>query len=200
MNVIKEVFLVNVRKAIDDILPAGVSDSFSSDTDDELWQAALYAATELSLELPLHLLTETPYTPTTVTESNHGGCAVLPSDFARFVGLDVKGWAGTLYELIEPGSEAEKMQRSIWSRGTATKPKAMLSHKGGQKAIVWWPIGTTPVVISYIKVATETAGVMDCAIRQEAYRLLVYRAASTFFEGKKEDTIAEKFRSLSTNY
>lgn len=200
MNVIKEVFLVNVRKAIDDILPAGVSDTFSSDTDEEMWQAALYAATELSLELPLHLLTETSYTPSSVTARSHGGCAELPSDFARFVSLDVQGWGGTLYELIEASSEAEKMQRSSWSRGTSTKPKAMLSHKGGQKAIIWWPIGTTPVAISYIKIPTESAGVMDCAIRQGAYRLLVYRAASIFFEGKKEDTIAEKFRSLSTNY
>lgn len=201
-----------IRRAIDDIVPSNVTDSFVTDVEAELWQAVQHATMQLSLELPINLLDASVEVLTGTINSDRGSAySDLPDDYIRFVSIDIEGAAGILSELIEQGSEAEKMQRSKWSRATATKPKAMLDHDGdGDKGIVWWPGDSThgSAQLFYIaepSVTTVTAGTttmpaIDCAIRSEAEQLIIYRAASIFFEGKKEDTIAEKFRNLSTNY
>jgi hypothetical protein len=68
----------------------------------------------------------------------------------------------------------------------------------GQKTIYWWP-GNTTATLTYIAIpelAEAAAPHIVCAIRPEAEKEIVYRAASIFFEGKKEGEIAEKFRNL----
>jgi hypothetical protein len=214
MVIIKSDIVGKIRKAIDDIMPSNVTDSFVTDTDAELWQAVQHATMQLSLELPINLLDASVDALTGTINSNRGSAySDLPDDYLRFVSIDIEGAAGILSELIEQGSEAEKMQRSKWSRATATKPKAMIDNDdNGDKVIVWWPGDTThnSAKLSYIAepdvteedltTTPPTYGSIDCAIRDEAEQLIIYRAASIFFEGKKEETIAEKFRSLSTNY
>jgi hypothetical protein len=198
-----------IRKAIDDIVPSGTTDSFVSDANDELWQATIHAATELSLELPIDLLDVTVDSPTGAVDLTRGFAhAELPDDYLRFVSIDVAGWKGVVRELIEQGSDAEKMQRSPWSRGTASKPKAMLNtDETGKKVIVWWPGSDSfkNAQVAYISVpdvvttATETIPVVpaiDCAIREAAKQQVVYRAAAIYFEGKKEGAIADRFRNL----
>ena len=212
MNTITRADIIGkIRTAIDDILPSGVTDSFSDDTRDELWQATIHAVTQLSLELPIHLLDVSIHSGAGTVDTSRGfAYLALPEDFLRFVSLDVAGWAGILTELIDPGSDAERMQRSPWSRGTATKPKAMLDHdENGNRVIVWWPgdseheTGQLTYVAAPEEGTTETEPTdasIQCAIRDEAEQYVIYRAASIFFEGKKEGDIAEKFRSLSINY
>lgn len=54
MNITKSDIVAKIRTAIDDIL--SVSDSFSADTDNELWQAAWHAVESLQETLPLSLI------------------------------------------------------------------------------------------------------------------------------------------------
>ena len=197
----KATFVPLIRTAIDDIVPGNITDTFKEDTDSELWQAAQHAATELSMELPLNLLDETREAKTGTSDGNRGSARCdLPDHFLRFVRLDGTGFAGPLSELMEPGSDAEKMQRSVWSRGTVTKPKATIGYLNSKKTLIWWPGRVQNVQLDYIKAPTEENNTITCSIRDEALRFVIYRAASIFFEGKKEETIAEKFRNLSTNY
>lgn len=198
-----------IRTAIDDIAPAGSLDSFGSDVDSELWQATQYATIALLEELPIHLLDANVKNLSGTVDTARGfAYGQLPDDYLRFVSIDIQGTSGILSELIEPGSDTEKMQRSPWSRGSSTKPKAMMDHdETGKKVIVWWPSDDTHnsaqlwyiPMLSVVTVATEeitNVPAIICAIRDEAERLVVYRAASIFFEGKKENEIAEKFMNL----
>lgn len=221
----KKTFISKARTAIDDIAPVGFSDTFGADTDGELWQAAKRAVEELSLELPLELLDATVFTQSGTYDSSLGcNYTRLPQDFLRFASLSIEGCPGMLHELMDPGSDGEKMQRSVWSRGSVSKPKAMIHFDAaGKKSISWWPGGLSHnlATVAYIakhsvtgdasapafelddetgnSVAAE-APYIDCALRSESVMLAVYRAASLFFEGKKEGDLAEKFRNLSTHY
>ena len=205
MILLKEGFIGKIRTAIDDIVTTLVSeDTFKDDVTAELWQATLHAATELSAELPINLLDVELKWESGIIDLERGSARMqLPDDFLRFVSLDVTGWAGSLFELIEPGRDASKMQRSPWGRGTATKPKAMVDHDTeGHKVILWWP-GSEEydnAKLAYIAKPQVLEAGIKCSIREEAERIIIYRAASIFFEGKKEETIAEKFRTLSTTY
>jgi hypothetical protein len=221
MDIDKENIIGKIRTAIDDIAP-DVSDSFTDDVDAELWQAVYHAAIALSEELPIQLLDASVEKLTGTVDTARGfAYGKLPENYLRFVSVDIAGTAGILTELIEPGSDMEKMQRSPWSRGTATKPKAMMDHdEKGDKVLVWWPGNDTHgnAQLTYIAVpslgngktvadneAQETevadneaqeAEVLSCAIRNEAERLVVYRAASIFFDGKKESDLADRFRNV----
>ena len=210
MTILQGDIIGKIRTAIDDIAPS-VADSFVTDVNSELWQAVEHASMELSMELPINLLDVS-------TENLNGtgttiGCSLakLPDDYLRFVSLGITGCSSIVRELMEPGSDEEKMQRSTWSMGTASKPKAMLDHTVNGKSIVWWPGGSShntaelrfievPTVVNQVTAEVQSVPAIVCAIRPEAERLVIYRAASIFFEGKKEETIAEKFQSLSTNY
>ena len=210
MVIVKDAIIGKIRKAIDDIVPSGTTDSFVSDANNELWQATIHAAIELSLELPIDMLDVTVYSGTGTIDNARGfAYALLPTDYLRFVSIDVAGWKGIVRELIEQGSDAEKMQRSVWSRGTASKPKAMLdTDETGKKVIAWWPGSAdfkdaqiayiaAPEVVNNVTAEITTVPAVVCAIREEAEHKVIYRAASIFFEGKKEPETAEKFRNLS---
>lgn len=199
-----------IRKAIDDIVPSGTTDNFVTDAESEMWQAVIHAVTDLSVELPIDLLGVTVDSTTGTIDSARGfAYAALQEDYLRFVSIDVAGWTGIVRELIEQGSDAEKMQRSPWSRGTASKPKVMLdTDETGQKVIVWWPGSAdfkdaqiayiaAPEVVNNVTAEITTVPAVVCAIREEAEHKVIYRAASIFFEGKKEPETAEKFRNLS---
>lgn len=203
MTITQADIIGKIRKAIDDIVQSGVTDTFVTDTDAELWQAVFHACMELSVELPLNLLDVTNDSLTGSTDTARGSAyAALADNYLRFVSLRITGCTGVIWELMEPGGDEEKMQRSPWTRGTSTKPKAMLDHSDGAKVVVWWPGDSSHTMAELVFIASpsEENDEIACAIRDEAERLIIYRAASIFFEGKKEETIAEKFRQLSTNY
>lgn len=209
MIITKADIISKIRKAIDDIVPSGVTDSFVSDVDAELWQATQQAVNDLLVELPINLLDATEADLTGTIDTNRGfAYDQLPDDFYRFVSIDITGTAGVLFELIEQGSDQEKMQRSAWSRGSATKPKAMMDHdEQGNKVIVWWPGDSEhnsaqlwyielPELVTTATTAVPTVPAIVCAIRAEAEQQVIYRAASIFFEGKKEADTADRFKNL----
>ena len=200
MIISKNDIVAKIRTAIDDVTPTA-SDSFTDNTDNELWQAAQHAVQALLEELPFDMLDISIDPLTGTADSNRGSMySKVNSSFLRFVSIDIAGTSGVLNELIEPGSNEAKMQRSPWSRGSSTKPKAMLDHDNtdGARIIVWWPGNTanSEAKLRYIPEATITSSSIDCAVRSEAERMVIYRAAAIFFEGKKEPETAEKFKNI----
>ena len=206
-----------VRKALDDIAPdVTVTDSFTPDVDSEIAQALEHAATSLSRELPLELLepsviregASTPTWSRGARQQDGSGYIVLPTNYLRFVSLKMGNWEGTVNELMEKGSEGEKHQRSKWSRGSTTKPKAMLDTdivtNATKEILRYWPNvvtnnqNDTLTMLVYVKKASVTSGTLSCALKDEAEKNLIYLACRIFLEGKKEHTAAEKFAALVT--
>lgn len=209
MTITKTDIIGKIRKSIDDIVPSGVTDSFEGDVDAELWQAVQQAAIQLSLELPLDLLDGSIKELDGTVDSVRGFVYdKVGDDYLRFVYLDVVNTVGIIRELMEAGSDEEKMQRSPWSRGTSTKPKAMLDlDETGKKVIVWWPGDdthksaelayiATPKVFNTTTDEVTTVPAIVCSIRSEAEQQVIFRAASIFFEGKKEGAIADRFKNM----
>ena len=189
-----------VRKALDDIAPS-VTDDFSSDLNAEIEQALLHAAMSLSESLPVPMLDVTVETLNTVEEANNGH-AVLPDEYMRLVSIRMDSWKGDVPELIERGSEAEKRQRSKWSRGTNSKPKAMLDNvmvgNASKQVIRLWPCNDATVIISYIKKAKIANGSLVCALKDGwCEKNLIYMTCRIILEGKKEVTTAEAFAKLT---
>lgn len=198
--------IAKIRTAIDDV-KGTVDDDFSTDADMELEQALHHGVEALLLELPPTLIEPTVIKNTTTSPewsrssgTMGDGYIVLPADFLRFLQIRVGGWKGTLYELIEAGSDEEKQQRSKWSRGTNTKPKAMLDTDADGKRIVrYWPgIASAELEeLAYVPMWSEASGKITCALRKETEKNIIYRAASIYLEGKKEDALADRFKQLS---
>ena len=195
-----------IRTAIDDV-KGTVDDDFSTDTDTELSQALHHGVEALLLELPPTLIEPTVIGATRSTPAwSRGtgtmgdGYIVLPTDFLRFLQIRVGGWKGTLYELMDAGSDEEKQQRSTWSRGTNTKPKAMLdTDTAGKRIVRYWPGSASAELqeLAYVPMWSESGGKITCALRSETEKNIIYRAASIFLEGKKEDALADRFKQLS---
>ena len=197
MNIAKTDIIAKIRKAIDDVVPTA-TDSFTTDTDNELWQATFQAVQALLEELPLRMMNPSSGNLSTSTTQDCGSDIVLPAGFLRFVDVRLSGWAGPLSELMEPDSDDAKRQRSPWSRGTAEKPKAMIHHNASAALIMsCWPSGSISV-LNYIPKAEATATTVTCALKDETERLVIFRAAAIFFEGKKEPETAAKFTALAT--
>jgi len=221
-TILKSDIIAKIRRAIDDILPEA-TDSFTVNTDSELWQAVQHAVEQLLLEMPAEALI--PQDGSALTTSSNGdgsGYIVLPDTFLRFICLKLGTWVSPVYTLIEPGSDEEMRQRSLWGRGTPEKPKAMLDTKSVSSSIKnilrFWSIektGTPPIyaptieIFNYIPMPTVTDEVVDpqthqvttpasieCALKDVAVKAVIYRAASIFFEGKKEPETADKFRNI----
>ena len=209
-------FRAKVRKAIDDIAPSGTADSFVSDVNNEIDQALEHAATSLLRELPLELLEPEVIKSTTASPSwsrgertaDGSGYIVLPYNFLRFGSLKMQEWKGAVSELMEPGSEAEKMQRSKWSRGSNEKPKAMLDTERGstsnEQILRYWPGSASNELetLVYVPEIDLTPAVspttMKCALKDECEKNLIYLACRIFLEGKKEHAAADKFAQLAT--
>lgn len=206
-------YVKKVRKALDDILPTGVTDSFSNDVDDEIAQALEQAAISLTRQLPLEMLETSiiktaPVSPTWARDDDDNddgsGIVKLPTDFLRFVSLKISSWKGTVTELMEPGSEAAMQQRSTWSRGSVDKPKAMFDtdtdNSEDAKVIRYWPKGSsdTTKALVYVKKAAinSTTNKLKCALNDEAEKNLIYLTCRIFLEGKKEHAAADKFAQL----
>lgn len=189
-----------VRTALDDIAPEAV-DSFAADVNTEIEQALLHAAVSLSRELPVDMLEiaiEREENPG-YRSDDESGYVALPEDYLRFIALRSTLFEGQVTELIEPGSEAEKWQRSVWSRGSATKPKAMIDANEDGGVLRYWPgkESGTVTMLWYIPMANQENGRLVCALREAAEKNLVYTACRIFLEGKK-DAAADKFAQLAT--
>lgn len=211
MIISKNDIVAKIRTAIDDVTPTA-SDSFTDNTNNELWQAAQHAVQALLEELPFDMLDVHVEQKNGTVDNNRGFAYAKVDDdtyrFLRFVSIDISGTASILNELIEPGSDLEKMQRSPWTRGTVTKPKAMLDYdESGNRVIVWWPGDSThdnaqltyiaePILHTAATAEITSIPAIECDIRDIAERMVIYRAAAIFFEGKKETAQAEQFKNI----
>lgn len=205
MIISKTDIIAKIRKAIDDIAPSA-TDSFSDNTDAELWQAAFHAVQSLEAETPVEMMSAKAQTSPTATGFTNGmGIIPLASDFLRLVSLKLTTWAGPVYGLIEPGSDDEMRQRSAWGRGTASKPKVLLEHDITNDVfrLRYWSAGKvageydhTIEYLNYIPKATQTASTITTALKDTAEKSIIYQASAIFFEGKKEPDTADKFRNI----
>jgi len=200
MEITKGNIISEIRHAIDDIAPS-ITDSFTDNTDDELWQAVQHAVGSLLMELPIDLLEPVLQENPVIRSNDWDGYIMLDDDFLRFVSLDVGGWIHPVYELIEPGSDEEKRQSSSWGRATEEKPKAMLTYypEDGKRCLRYW--GTNNPVVNhllYIPMYSVENGTISCALKEAAKPMVIYRSAAIFFEGKKDSDTADKFKNLIT--
>lgn len=223
MIITKPDIIAKIRKAIDDIEPS-VADSFSANTDNELWQAVQHAVEQLLLELPVDVLEPQTMLPLgggdQVTNADGSGYVITPDgsgtnkQLLRFISMKLTTWTSPVYSLIEAGSDEEMRQRSLWGRGTPDKPKVMLDSDADGKTILrYWTAGKesgsyvhTIDLLNYIPMPTVVAedptatppvvASITCALKGVAEKAVIYRAASIFFEGKKEPEAAEKFRNI----
>ena len=108
------------------------------------------------------------------------GIISLASDFLRFVSLKLVTWAGSVYSLIEPGSDDEMRQRSAWGRGTASKPKVLLDYDTANDVfrLRYWTAGKTGGIydhtiesLYYIPKAVQDASTITTALKDTAERL-----------------------------
>lgn len=221
MEIERDDIIAKIRTAIDDIVPTA-TDSFTDDTDAELWQATWHAVQALLLELPLDMLEPSsmlplsaatpPVPPYQTTNTDGSGSIVLSDDFLRFVSLQLSNWLRPATELMEPGSDEALSQTSKWSRGTPEKPRAMIDYGAdGSQILRYWTAGKsggsyvhTVSILNYIPKAQmeedtqneSTTYTITCALKDTAEPLVINHAAAIFFEGKKEPDIAEKFRNM----
>lgn len=215
MDIEKSVIIGKIRTAIDDIAPS-VTDSFTDDTNTELWQATWHAVQVLLLELPLDMLEPSAMEDLSATENDDGSGSIdLSDDFLRFVSLQLRTWLRPVTELMEPGSNEALSQTSKWSRGTPEKPRAMIDYDDdGNQILRYWTAGKvngtydhTISILNYIpmaeQVSTQQEGqvtpavpYITCVLKDTAEPLVINRAAAIFFEGKKEPETAEKFRNM----
>ena len=205
MIISKTDIIAKIRKAIDDIAPSA-TDSFSDNTDEELWQAAFHAVQALEGEMPIEMMAVKAQTSPTATGSADGsGIISLAADFLRFVSLKLTTWAGPVYNLIEPGSDDEMRQRSAWGRGSASKPKVLLEYDTTNDVfrLKYWLAGKTSgsydhtiESLYYIPKAIQSATSITTALKDTAEKSVIYQAAAIFFEGKKEPDTADKFRNI----
>lgn len=219
-TILKSDIIVQIRRAIDDILPEA-TDSFTVNTDNELWQAVQHAVEQLLLELPMDALIPEDGSSQTVVhgsgDADDGtGHIELPDTFLRFISLKFSTWLSPVYTLIEPGSDEEMRQRSSWGRGTPEKPRAMIDGTEENPILRFWSVGKTGTpptydyavdILNYIPMPTvapvtnpQTGDIIDytieCALKDVAVKAVIYRAASIFFDGKKEPETADKFRNI----
>ena len=133
------------------------------------------------------------------------GIIPLADDYLRFVSLKLSTWNGPVYELIEAGSDEEKRQRSSWSRGTATKPRVLLEYDTTNNVfrLRYFTAGKTSGTYNhtieslyYIPKAVIMSDIIYTPLKDDTERMVIYRAASIFFEGKKETNLAEQFKNI----
>ena len=210
-----------VRTALDEILPEDQADGFTVNADAELRQAIETAIMQISKEASPDMLEpkvlEGDLTPAQVKNDDGTGYIVLPPDFLRLMELKLMSWSSSVWELMDPTSDEAKRQASRWGRGTPQKPKAMESQdRGGNKILKYWTAGRfvnndareiKPIydhrIETFAYIATpqlsSDGSVIDCNLKDECLRNIIYRAAGIYLESKKEGELADRFYQLSKN-
>lgn len=147
------------------------------------------------------------------------GTLVLPRDFLLLGELKLQSWSQPVRELMDPSSDEAKHQASRWSCGSPQKPKAMLSSaSNGDRVIEYWKAGRYQYPMgeqlssvynhlierfTYVpKPRFETDETtkkeqLVAPLSEGAEKMLLYRAAGIYMEGKKESTLADRFYNIS---
>ena len=241
MQVEVDDLIEKVRIALDDILPdpETTTDSFAADVDTEIEQALLQAAEEVIMNAPAELLEPTVYVSAGSTDSDcHAlddehddgrGYFILPKEFLRLLEFQLVGWPGILTELVAPGTDEARMQRSKWSWGSPEKPKAMLSYKTItvtststetetetrstttelRPCLLYWTAykdgSSYKHLVKHLTYVEQpsVSGVpekLDCAAKDTLEKNIIFTACRIFLTGKKETALADKFAELAAIY
>jgi len=208
-----------VRIALDEILPEDEADGFTANADTEIAQALQTAIMQLSKEASPDMLEpkvlKGDLTPAQVKNDDGTGYIILPPDFLRLMELKLTSWSSSVWELMDPTSDEARRQASRWGRGTPQKPKAMESQdRAGNKILRYWTAGRFAnndgrevkaiydhriETFAYIGTPelSSDGSVIDCNLKDEAERSIIYRAAGIYLESKKEAELADRMYALS---
>jgi hypothetical protein len=203
MRITIDNLIVSVRKLIDEVAHDAVED-FSTDLNAEIEQSVIMAAQKLKRDLGRQFLIPVDYEATLVYQDGDGsGTATLPDDFGTVVEFQLKGWKQPVTDLIEPNSTEAKQQMHPWTKGSPSKPVAMVTLKDGANVLKYWSApkknGTYSHELDhfhYLPVIDESTDVLHIA--DEVYDLLLYQSASLLMLSKGETAIAEQLASMGT--
>lgn len=192
--------LRDIHTALDEITPADDNaDDFTTDMDTELRQAVNSAVEQLLVETGEHLLTLSNGNGSSVVTEASGSCTVtLPDDFLRFFELRFSGWRNGLRTLTEPGTRESDMQQSAWTCGSKEKPVAIPTvGTDGKRLLRVWGADGELTLLAYLKKPTYTTDKLTAPIRDEMYKLIVYRAAGIYLDTHREGDGADRYYELS---
>lgn len=192
--------LRDLHVALDEIIIGDAqNDDFATDMDTELTQAVNSAVEQLLNELDeSHIdLKDDPSVTATAGTGTHR--ITIPSDMLRFVAVSFRSWGSELRELTPPDSDKAKMQRCAWTMGTKYKPVAIMTTSGTTKILqVYGTSANEPVTrFLYVPMPAYTNTSVTCALREEARKCILYRAAGIYLETHREPDAAEKYYELS---
>lgn len=192
--------LRDLHVALDEIIISDAQDDdFATDMDTELTQAVNTAVEQLLSELDeshINVKNDTTVTATAGTGTHE---IQVPSDMLRFIGIRFNSWGSELRELTPPDSDKAKMQGCEYTRGTKWKPVAIMTTGASGKVIqVYGTVtGDTVTRFAYIPIPTVTNTDNTNALRDEALKNVMYRAAGIYLETHREGEAANKYYELS---
>ncbi len=192
--------LRDLHVALDEIIIGDAQDDdFAADMDTELRQAVNTAVEQLLAELDDIHIDLKHDTSMTVTTTNNISTIPVPADLLRFVSMKFSSWKGELRELTDPYSDKAKMQACEFTRGTIWKPVAIMTTGASSKILTVYSIGTGDTLGSFVYVPLPIVSNTNvtCALRDEAMKAVIYRAAGIFLETHGEADRAAKYYELS---
>ncbi len=194
--------LRDLHIALDEVTGSDAKDDdFATDTDTELRQAVKTAIEQLLGEVPDDLIDLAQGTSASKTfHAADNSCDIeLPTNYLRFSSLRFSSWSVTLFTLTPPDSDKAKMQACKWTRGSKNKPVAIPTTKGAKKILSVFTVNNGSDAIdlfAYVPKPTYYNAYVECALHDEVYKVIVYRAAAIFLDTHREEA-ANKYYELS---
>ena len=194
-----------VRTLIDEMAHDAMED-FSTDLNAEIRQAVIMAAQKMKRDLGRAFLQPCTYNATLVyQDGDASGTATIPEDFGTLVEFRIKGWKQSVTDIIEPGSIEAKQQLHPWTRGSVSKPVAMvtLSQDGSSNVLRYWSAPKENGIYRHELETFQYMPVIDDStkrlpIADDAYDMLLYQSAALLMLMKGETQMAEQFASMGT--
>lgn len=204
MTISIETLIQQVRTLIDEVKHDATED-FSTDLEKEIRHSIILAAQKMKRDLGRQFLLPIKWEASLAFGDDGSGIATMPEDFGTLVEFRLKGWKQGVTDLIEPDSIEAKQQMHPWTRGSASKPVAMveLSQDGTNNVLRYWSAPKGVSGYSHVLDKFEYLPVIDeqtesLPITDEAYDLLLYQSASLLMLSKGETQMAEQLASMGT--
>jgi len=199
---IEKDLIPRVRTLIDEVAHDATED-FSTDLDAEIRNAIIMAAQKMRRDLGRAFLLPLNFTSTLTAGADGSGTATMPDDFGTLVEFQLRGWKQPVTDFIEPGSAEAKQQMHPWTRGSASKPVAMVTLSDNNNSIRYWSAakqGGTYVHeldhFQYLPIVDDSTDFLPIA--DEAYDMLLYQSAALLMLSKGETEIAGQLASMGS--
>ncbi len=197
--------LRDLHIALDEVTGSDAKeDDFATDMDTELRQAVNSAVEQLLVEVGEDLIDMKQDLSATVTKPAGDDTiivadVVLPSDYMRLSSIRFTSWPLPLTVITEPSSDRGKMQSCKWTRGTTDKPVILpATSSAGSKIFKVYSIQRSDSLtdFAYVPKPVKNNAYLTCALHDEAYKAIMYRAAAIFLDTHREEA-ASKYYELS---